>query len=68
MTLSSLWTNLLASIGADPSSFQNVNFSSINLACFLPLRNDTWKIYIPYSLTPLMIRWYHAMLGHVGIQ
>jgi hypothetical protein len=42
--------DLLASIGVNPNSVQDVNFSGINLACFLPQRNDTWKIYIPSPL------------------
>jgi Integrase zinc binding domain len=34
----------------------------------LPQRNDTWKICIPSTLVHLIIHWYHAVLGHVGIQ
>jgi hypothetical protein len=60
--------DLLASIGSNTNSFQDVNFSGINLACFLPQHNDTWKICITSTLVQLIIRWYHAMLGHVGIQ
>jgi hypothetical protein len=60
--------DLLESISNHPNSFQDVNLSGINLACFLCQCNDTWKIYMPSILVPLIIHWYHTVLGHVGIQ
>jgi transposase InsO family protein len=29
--------------------------------------NGTWKIYLPVSLLPNVVRWYHLALGHCGI-
>jgi hypothetical protein len=57
--------DLLESIGNHPNSFQDIKFSGINLACFVPQHNDTWKIFIPSTLVPLIICWYHTVLGHV---
>ena len=51
-----------------PEHCQVMNFAGINLACFLPQRNEVWKIGIPNALSTLIIRWYHTVLGHPGAQ
>ena len=53
---------------AQPEQYQAINFAGIDLLCFLPQRNDIWKIYIPHTLVVQIIRWYHSVLGHSGAQ
>ena len=51
-----------------PKHCQSMNFAGIDLICFLPQRNEIWKIYIPSTLVLNIIRWYHTILGHSGAQ
>lgn len=55
-------------LNVQPDLYQETVFQGINLICHLPQRNMTWKIVIPVTLLPQVIRWYHTVLGHVGIQ
>ena len=51
-----------------PEHCQVTNFAGIDLICFLPQRNEIWKIYIPSALVFQIIRWYHTISGHSGAQ
>ena len=41
-----------------------------NLVCYRDNPNanaDEWRIYLPRSILPEVIRWYHMILGHPGV-
>ena len=60
--------DLQQQLASHPDVYQQTNFNGINLICHMPQRNNTWKICIPTTLLPNIVRWYHTVLGHVGIQ
>jgi transposase InsO family protein len=60
--------DLQQQLASHPDVYQQTIFNGINLICHMPQRNNTWKICIPTTLLPNIVRWYHTVLGHVGIQ
>jgi transposase InsO family protein len=55
-------------VSNQPDKFQVINFNGINLQCQINQDNQAWKIVIPSKLIQPIIKWYHVVLGHVGIQ
>lgn len=51
--------------------YQHKEFQQFEVICHLPTgsnEQNNWKIVIPHSLSEDLVRWYHLVLGHCGIQ
>jgi transposase InsO family protein len=58
-----LWN--LPQVHPDRYSYQQ--FGNVNLVCYrIPLEHN-WKIFVPDALLHRLVRWYHSVLCHAGI-
>ena len=39
---------------------------NLQVYCYIPNPNDSWKIYLPNALLEPSIHWYHHALSHIG--
>jgi hypothetical protein len=38
----------------------------VNLICYIPGPNASWKICLPTGILDQAVRWYHLVLSHIG--
>ena len=56
----------------DPANYQHQEMQGYKVVCKIETSIESgssiWKIIIPESLIPDLLKWYHLVLGHCGIQ
>ena len=57
-------------IMSDPDNYQHQGMQGLEVICKMEQESDrsVWKIAMPESLVPDLLKWYHLVLGHCGNQ
>ena len=50
-----------------PDHYPIMNFGDVQLMCYVAHPGDSWRIAIPTQALYNIVRWYHAVLNHVGM-
>ena len=53
---------------SDPDFFQHKEIEGFKVIHTKPSNEDIWKIAVPNTLLPQLLKWYHLVLGHYGQQ